>query len=184
MTQKKQTQNDSDCVILVDENDVVVGSADKIKAHRSPGLLHRAVSVFLFNNTGRLLIQQRSQHKIVAAYHWANTVCGNVRPNEVYLECAQRRLEEELGIVDVALKPVGKFQYRVDFENGFSEHEIDRVFAGFYNGDVKPNPKEAKDYDWIDWRLLFKDDSRQYAPWLKIILEQDEIRKKLEKIIQ
>lgn len=146
-----------DLVTLVNESDQVIGSLDKIEAHRGEGKLHRAVSVYLFNKVGDLLIQQRSTKKIVGAGEWANTVCGNVRPNETYEECAYRRLREELGITKVEIKEIYEFQYHLRCNEQFSEYEIDRVFVGSYSAEVVPNSDEVQDFTWVNWvQLLTK----------------------------
>ena len=164
-----------DQVVLVDKYDRVIGQADKIEAHRGAGQLHRAISVFLFDGGGNLLIQQRSEKKIIAPLKWANTCCGNVRPGEKYEECAYRRLQEELGVGVVELKPIGKFQYQFEFDNGFAENEIDVVFVGVYSGRAVPNPAEVKSCAW----MLFDDFRHQlngkYAPWVEIIFYHENI---------
>ncbi len=146
-----------DQVTLITPNDEVIGSMDKIEAHRGEGKLHRAISVYLFKKTEDsvdLLIQQRSVKKIVGAGMWANTVCGNVRPTESYEECAYRRLKEELGVTKVEIQPMYKFQYQVRCNEEFSENELDQVFVGWYDEDVSLNPDEAQDYKWINWSEL------------------------------
>lgn len=171
-----------DQVTLVNANDEFVGSMDKVEAHRGEGKLHRAISVFLLNEQGELLIQQRSAKKIVGALQWANTCCGNVRPNETYLECAQRRLREELGIVGVHLTPMTKFTYQVRCNEEFSEHEIDSVFSGHYSGEVFPNPEEVAAIRWIDkknMKIRTKDIDTSFAPWVPFLLQQASIQKVL-----
>ena len=42
-----------------------------------PFHLHRAFSVFLFNNNNQLLLQQRSSHKITFPLVWTNTCCSH-----------------------------------------------------------------------------------------------------------
>lgn len=167
-----------DKVVLVNPNDEVVGSENVVEAHKGLGKLHRACSVFLFNNAGRTLIQKRSNKKIVAANQWANTACGNVRPNESYLGCAKRRLKEELGIERVGLSKVGKFQYQVSFNNGFSESEIDTVFVGNFTQEVNPNPDEVAAFKWIHFKQLLTEASA-FAPWVSIILSQKNIKQNL-----
>jgi isopentenyl-diphosphate delta-isomerase len=169
-------------VTLINQADEVLGEMDKVEAHRGQGKLHRAISVFLFNKKGQVLVQQRSQYKIVAAEKWANTACGNVRPDESYLECAQRRLREELGIKDVKLDLVGKFRYSVEFENGFSERELDQVYLGQWQGELNPDPREVKKTDWIRLEEMKEQaDQSDWAPWVFIIFEQKQILKKLRK---
>ncbi len=142
-----------DEVILVDENDSAIGpmTVNKYDAHRNPPKLHRAVSVWLLNSNGELLFQQRSQHKFTAQGWWANTICGNVIPGESYAECADRRLEEELGITEVNVQPFYSFQYWAYINDTYSEHEMDQVFVGLYDGEVKPNPLEVSSYRW--WKI-------------------------------
>ena len=172
-----------DQVILVDENDQQVGTMDKVDAHRGEGIRHRAISVFLFNDQDELLIQQRSSKKIVGAGQWANTCCGNVRPNETYAECAVRRLQEELGITGVELRSLHKFEYHTPCNDEFSEWEIDTVFIGEYNAIPQPNPDEVAATAWKDTHTLRQEmaaDKQQhqkitdqkYAPWFHILCEQ------------
>lgn len=169
-----KTANDPlDQVILVDENDQQIGVMDKVTAHRHPAQLHRASSVLLRNFQGEWLIQQRSVHKIVGALQWANTCCGNLRPGENYKQCAQRRLKEELGIVEVELREISKFTYQIECNDEFSEHEMDTVFVGQYEGPVNPNLEEVKDYKWISTQDLLDDldkNESNYAPWTKLVL--------------
>lgn len=195
----------TDLVTLVNESDEVMGSMDKVEAHRGEAQRHRAISVYLFNNTKELLIQQRSANKIVGANQWANTVCGNVRPSETYEQCAYRRLKEELGITQVEIKPLYKFEYHLRANKEFSEWEIDQVFVGFYDGEVSPNPDEAQNFSWVNWEYLVvsskssvtnKDDFNTkkielttdqqqlctitLAPWFVWMLRDKELQKKLE----
>lgn len=172
------TKSSTDLVTLVNESDEILGTMDKIEAHRGDAKRHRAVSVFLFQknkDATELLIQQRAEVKIVGAHQWANTACGNVRPTESYEECAYRRLKEELGITEVKLEPMYKFEYHLKCgvltkqaqehinsttsrklrdNDEFSEWEMDQVFLGWYNGEVTPNPDEAQDFRWVKWEEL------------------------------
>lgn len=159
-----------DQVILVDPEDREIGVMDKVEAHRGKGKLHRASSVFLFNKKGELLVQQRSEHKLVGALQWANTCCGNVRPGEMYRDCAVRRLREELGIEGVVLSAVAKFEYQVKCNEDFSEYEMDTVFVGHYDGEVRPNPGEVRTYQWIEWDDLLE--QKPIVPWIPLMKEK------------
>ncbi len=190
MKYNNQNQN-LDKVILVNEQDEVVGQLDKVAAHLGSGQLHRACSVFLFNQDGELLVQRRSRFKIVAARQWGNTICGNVRPGENYRECAIRRLREELGVTGVELEEIGKFQYEVEFENGFSEREIDTVFAQKVDSSLKLNlnPSEVEVVDWIELTGIEgtnkkKGGSKKFAPWVFKILSQPEISQQLNQYVK
>ncbi len=173
-----------DQVILVDENDQQIGVMDKTAAHLDRGRLHRAVSVFLFNHKGELLIQKRSKYKIVAAQLWANTTCGNLRPNESAAECARRRLTEELGIKQmIELTELGKLRYQVSFENGYGENEIDTILSGFFSGQVFPNKEEVATVAWATLpQLREKKSDRSLAPWLSLIIEHPELGTKLAEL--
>lgn len=178
-----------DLVTLVNEQDEVLGSMDKIEAHRGEGKLHRAISVFLFRkNSGgeiELLIQKRSVKKIVGAGQWANTVCGNVWPDESYEDCARRRLSFELGITDshLSLTDIFIFRYQTKCNEEFSENEIDHIFAGWFDEDVMPNPEEVAECSWIEWQSLQKLEiasDKKWAPWFKMFLESSAVMETLE----
>jgi len=190
-----------DQVILVNEQDEPIGVMDKVAAHRGTGKLHRAISVYLFRklkikNQGlriEILLQQRSQAKFTAPLEWANTVCGNVRPGETYLECAQRRLREELGIIKLRnlktkqLTPLYKFQYQVKCNEEFSENEIDQVFVGFYDEEITPNPEEVKTTKWIEWNKLSIDHCSLkivFAPWFVWMLNDKKLIKKINQYLR
>lgn len=175
-----------DQVTLVNEQDEVIGTMDKIEAHRGDGKLHRAISVFLFRKNAageaEILIQRRSDKKIVGAGQWANTVCGNVWPYESYEECARRRLSFELGIDDVAIEDIQTFRYQVRCNEEFSENEIDHVFAGWFDDSVQPNVDEVADTEWILWNTIKSDDSR-WTPWFKVFIAEGLVKTALEKYV-
>lgn len=133
-------------LILVDPDDKSIGVEGKMEVHEH-GLLHRAFSVFLYNHEDELLLQRRALHKYHSAGLWSNSCCGHPRPGEKTIAGATRRLSEELGI-SCELVPAGVFTYRVAFDNGLIENEIDHVFVGRYQGDVLPNPDEVSDWKW------------------------------------
>src|SRR3990167_9474353 len=98
-------------VILVDEQDRPLGTAEKIEAHQK-NLLHRAFSVFIFRAQPQLelLLQQRADSKYHAAGLWTNTCCSHPRLHEDILQAGQRRLQEELGFT-AALQSLGWLHY-------------------------------------------------------------------------
>lgn len=156
-------------VTLVDENDNVVGSAEKIDAHRNPRL-HRAFSIFIVNSNGELLIQQRAAKKYHCPGMWANTCCGHPRPGELLEDAAHRRLREEMGF-DTGLVRIFSFIYKTEFNNGLTEMEYDHVFVGKWDGIPKLNKDEAADYKWIQKEFLeedIKNNPEIYASWFKI----------------
>ena len=131
-------------VILVNERDEVMGTADKMEVHRL-GLLHRAFSVFIFDEKGRMLLQQRAAQKYHGGLLWTNACCSHPFPGEAVEEAAQRRLSEELGFT-TEINKLFHFIYKASVENGLTEHEYDHVFTGTYEGEIKPAKDEVADY--------------------------------------
>lgn len=170
-------------VILVDPKDRELGVAEKMQAHID-GSLHRAFSVFVFDNDGRLLLQRRAREKYHSGGLWSNTACGHPRPGETTIAAAHRRLREEMGF-DCALHEAFAFLYRAEMDGALVEHEYDHVFVGAYDGEPAPDPSEAEDWRWVDLdelRRELKEESQRYSFWLKAAVERDEWRK-LEALI-
>ncbi len=156
-------------VILVDENDAMTGTMEKMEAHEK-AVLHRAFSVFIFNNEGHLLMQQRAARKYHSAGLWTNTCCSHPRPGEDTASAALRRLEEELGFVTPVIKAFD-FIYQSPFENGLTEYEFDHVFVGHYDGPIKPNPEEVNDYAYWDMEkteTLLQTSPERFTTWFHI----------------
>lgn len=163
-----------DKVVLVDEKDNQVGVEGKTKAHKNGGTLHRAISVFLFNDKGEALIQKRSIRKYHAQGLWANTCCSHPRPGEPASSAAKRRLVEEMGIV-CDIDEVFTFTYHAYVGNGMTENEFDHVFFGKYNGEPSTNPKEVDAWRWVsleDLREEIGEDKERFAPWLVLMLDK------------
>lgn len=159
-------------VVLVTPEDQVTGLMEKQQAHIE-GVLHRAFSVFVFNDKGDVLLQQRAAHKYHTPTLWANTCCSHPRENESYEQAAHRRLQEEMGF-DCQLEHRFHFIYHAEFDNGLIEHELDHVFTGYYNGDVTPDPDEVMAYQWIspeDLKRDIQETPEKYTAWFKMILE-------------
>lgn len=166
-------------VVLVNPQDEVLGLMEKMQAHEN-ALLHRAFSVFLFNDKGEMLLQQRAAGKYHSPLQWTNACCSHPRENESYLDAAKRRLQEELGI-SAELTERFNFLYKADVGQGLWEHELDYVFTGEYNGDFTLNPEEVADIKYISINELkreIEEFPERYTEWFKIIW--DEYRNHLE----
>lgn len=156
-------------VILVNERDEPTGAMEKIEAHEK-GLLHRAFSVFIFNEQGEMLLQQRAPGKYHSPNLWTNACCSHPAPGEEVSAAAHRRLKEEMGF-DTELEKAFAFTYRAEFENGLTEHEFDHVFVGRYNGPVNPDPLEVSRYRYLNLRELRKELQEKpglFTEWFKI----------------
>ena len=156
-------------VILVNEQDEVVGTMEKIEAHQKAAL-HRAFSVFIFNDQGEMLLQQRALNKYHSPGLWTNSCCSHPRPGEDTAGAASRRLEEEMGFT-TALQEIFSFTYRADFDNGLTEHELDHVLVGYYDGTVQPNKQEVSGHTW--WPMQHIEESMAQEPekftvWFRI----------------
>lgn len=168
-------------VVLVDDADREIGTAEKVAAHRDGGRLHRAFSIVLFNRRGEMLLQQRALSKYHFGGLWTNACCGHPRPGEAVAVAARRRLREELG-VDLPLRPVFSFQYEAaDASTGLCEREIDHVFVGELEGAAAPNPQEVDALRWSDCDEVARDLARhpeRYTPWFAhLVVRLPELRR-------
>lgn len=155
-------------VVLVDRYDNTIGEMDKLKAHEA-GLLHRAFSVFIFNNKNELLLQQRASNKYHGADLWTNTCCSHPQLNENLELSALERLHYEMGIC-CDLKWLFSFVYNSEVENNLIEHEFDHVFVGYFNEDPTINLEEAKSYKWLDATEVLidlKQNPASYTVWFR-----------------
>lgn len=156
-------------VILVNERDEETGVMEKMEAHEK-ALLHRAFSVFIFNEDGQMLLQQRAARKYHSAGLWTNACCSHPRPGEITIDAAKRRLYEELGF-ETELEKIFEFTYKANFDNGLTEHEFDHVFIGNYNGNIKPNPNEVSDYCYKsmeDVQQSLESHAHKYTVWFAL----------------
>ncbi|NJY63337.1 isopentenyl-diphosphate Delta-isomerase [Salinimicrobium sp. CDJ15-81-2] len=160
-------------VILVNEKDEQIGLMAKMEAHEK-ALLHRAFSVFVFNDQNQLMIQQRALGKYHSPGLWTNTCCSHQRERESNIEAGKRRLQEEMGFT-TELKDTISFIYKAPFDNGLTEHEFDHILVGHYNGEPILNPEEAHAYKWIGLEELkedMKNNPEDYTEWFKIIFDK------------
>lgn len=160
-------------VILVDQNDKQIGLMEKIEAHEK-ALLHRAFSVFVFNDNGELMLQQRAASKYHSPLLWTNTCCSHQREGESNIEAGKRRLQEEMGFV-TDIKEVFSFIYKAPFDNGLTEHELDHVMVGKYNDAPNINKEEVEAYKWMlldDVKKDIEENPTNYTEWFKIIFDK------------
>lgn len=167
--------NPGDLLILVDSDDRELGFLSKEECHRGGGLLHRAFSVFVFNQRGEVLIQQRSAGKPLWPLYWSNTCCSHPRRGESVEEAARRRLREELGLA-CQLTFLYKFEYHARFRDIGAEHELCWVFAGRSNDEPVADAAEIAACRYVTPEKLTAEISRspeRFTPWL--MLEWSEI---------
>jgi isopentenyl-diphosphate delta-isomerase len=160
-------------VILVDEQDITIGTMEKQQAHVE-GVLHRAFSIFIFNSENKLLLQKRASSKYHCGGLWTNTCCSHPRENETVQEAANRRLQEEMGM-QCDLTPIFSFVYKTNFENGLTEHEFDHVLFGESNQIPSINIEEVEDYRFVGIEELqreIKESPQNFTPWFLIALDR------------
>ena len=163
---------DNGPLMLVDSNDVIIGYEEKASAHQGEGRLHRAFSIFLFNDHDEVLLQQRSRLKPLWPMYWSNTCCSHPRKGETLTRSTSRRLQEELNL-EAPLRYLYKFQYHARYEALGSEHELCSVFVGHVPGRPEPlfNNTEIADTVWLpiaevnEW---LSDDRINTTPWFAL----------------
>lgn len=163
---------DKNDIILVDEQDEEVGSGEKMSVHKT-GLLHRAFSIFVFNDKGEMMLQRRALDKYHSAGLWSNTCCSHPRPGEKTMDSAHRRLREEMGF-DCDLSEKSSLTYKANLGDLF-EHEFDHIIFGKYDDEPKLNKDEVCDWKWIGVNEVKKDvldNPNRYTYWFKAALEK------------
>lgn len=166
-------KDNNEKVVMVTSLDEVIGTIKKVEAHRC-GILHRAVSVFIFNSKGEWLLQQRSANKYHSPLLWSNTSCTHPQLEEGYLQAAHRRLVQEMGIC-TQLRPVSHFIYRVVLGNGFYEHELDYLFVGFSDEIPQLNDNEVVAYRYLSFEALeqeIESHPEHFTAWFKVIFHK------------
>ncbi len=169
-TNNEVISDDHDLLILVDSSDEQIGALDKEACHNGSGKLHRAISVFIFNDDGDLLIQQRHTQKRLWGGVWSNSCCSHPRVDEETDVAAHRRVAEELGL-KTDLNFLFKFEYRaLDAEFG-TEHELCSVYAGHVDCEPIVNTTEIQAWEWVPSAELsqrVKQTPKDFTPWLQI----------------
>ncbi len=161
-------------LILVNEKDEIIGYETKAKCHEGEGLLHRAFSIFIFNSKNELLIQKRSNKKLLWHDYWSNSCCSHPRKGETMEIATQRRLFEELGLEN-PLKFEFKFQYQDKFKNIGSERELCYVFTGYNDKLPIINQDEISDWRYINKQELLSQINKKtdmFTPWFLLELEK------------
>jgi len=159
---------------LVDGEGKRIGGIEKLEAHRE-GKMHEAFSVFVFNDRGELLLQQRNPAKYHSGGLWTNTCCSHAELDEPLEVAVHRRLKEEMGF-DMELTEPFPIHYQADVSNGLRENEWDYIFFGYGNLVPEPDPEEVSDWKWMNMEELAADIAshpEHYTEWLKIILKDE-----------
>ena len=162
--------HDSESLILVDSNDQELGYLSKVECHQGAGILHRAFSLFIFNESGELLIHQRAEEKPLWPGFWSNSCCSHPRQGESIANAMQRRCAEELGFT-TTLRFLYQFEYAATYQDLGSERELCSVFWGLYNDSPNVNVAEISDWRWVNPNSLTQDMAarpERYTPWFQM----------------
>ena len=171
--QTNMANNKEEYVILVDEWDHPLGTMEKMEAHEL-GELHRAFSVFIFNDKDELMLQQRALSKYHSPGLWTNTCCSHPREGEETEAAAHRRMIEEMGF-DCAFREAFSFTYNADVGQGLTEHEFDHVFIGRSSQSPEINRDEVNDWMWKsmdDIRKEIRATPEKYTVWFRIAFDE------------
>lgn len=161
--------SESEQLILVDRDDNEIGYVSKADAHDGAGMLHRAFSLFLFNDAGELLLQQRAPEKRLWGGYWSNSCCSHPRRGESLDIATSRRLLDELNF-EADLEHVYHFCYQASFGDAGSENELCHVYLGKSTDDMRPNDSEIAGVRFVSPAALeaeFKSCADQFTPWFK-----------------
>ncbi|MHB1544865.1 MAG: isopentenyl-diphosphate Delta-isomerase [Gammaproteobacteria bacterium] len=179
---------DTEKLILVDKEDRETGSLSKFECHEGMGILHRAFSLFIFNEAGELLVQKRSPQKLLWPNFWSNSCCSHPRMGEDTGKAATRRLKEELQL-SCEIDYLYKFQYHAEYFSIGSESEFCWVFIGASSEPARANANEVSEFRYIRPEQLdqaMESEPGQFTPWFR--LEWGRIRKeywpRVESIIE
>ncbi len=163
-------------VILVDQNDVETGLMEKMEAHRR-GVLHRAFSVLIYNSKGDMLLQKRAKSKYHSGGLWTNACCSHPQPGEQIEKAVNRKLKQEMGI-DLNPSFAYKFTYHAPLDNNLTEHEIDHVFVGRFDGEPNINHEEVEEWKFAEMEKIKMDaalNPEKYTAWFRMLLNHKEL---------
>ena len=169
-TQDRVVSSEGEALIRVDSDDRPIGTLDKSACHDGAGLLHRAFSLFIFNPKGELLIHQRHPSKRLWPAYWSNSCCSHPRAGEDMTTAVARRLQQELGL-SARLRYLYKFEYRAEFGDAGTEHELCSVYVGTTSATPVINTTEIADWRWIapaELDRALETHPERYTPWFKL----------------
>jgi isopentenyl-diphosphate delta-isomerase len=163
-------------ILIVDENDNLIGEEEKGKCHEGDGILHRAILVMVFNRKRELLLARRSKKKRLWPGFWDGTVASHVFKEENYEQASKRRLSQEIGLITDNIEYLFKFRYKAEYKNVGAENEICAVVAVNNTDGAKlsPNPNEVSEMKSMDLRAFMddlKENKNRYTPWLMFAVE-------------
>lgn len=166
----------SELVVLLSEEGLRIGTADKATVHTAETPLHLAFSCHLFRENGDVLVTRRALSKLTWPGVWTNSFCGHPGPDESVEGAIMRRAREELGAIVDDIQPVlPQFRYRAVDATGVVENEICPVYRARLIGDLSFQPDEVEEFAWVDPASLkgaVAATPFAFSPWLALQLDQ------------
>lgn len=159
---------------IVNENGETIGHAQRSEIHGNPSLIHKVVHVLVFNKTGEILLQKRSQNKDVAPGKWDTSVGGHVEAGEDLLRSCKREMQEELGITESEPEYLYSYIHRNSYES-----ELVNTYRCVYDGEITYNRSEIQEIRFWGTREI------EEAMGQRIFSDnfEDEYRKYLSKFL-
>jgi isopentenyl-diphosphate delta-isomerase len=162
-------------ILTVDENDNLIGREEKVKCHLGDGILHRAITLMVFNDKNELLITKRSPEKMLWPGIWDGSISSHPWDGESYEDAGKRRCYQELGVKCDDVRLLFKIRYQTPYKDVGSENEIDAALIANGINKVFPNEEEISEYKYVDLKELeedIKNNNERYAPWFIMIFEK------------
>ena len=163
-------------VVLLSEDGVAIGEADKLTVHDERTALHLAFSCHVYSPAGEVLVTRRALSKLTWPGVWTNSFCGHPSPGESMDDAIARRAQLELGITLSGITPIlPDFRYRAVDASGIVENEVCPVYRAVTVDAVVPNPDEVAEFAWVD-PVTLRDAALAapyaFSPWLGWQLQQ------------
>lgn len=160
---------------IVDEDDNVIGKGTRKSVHERHQI-HRGIHVFVINDKGEILIQQRAFMKDDRPGYFDTSVGAQVLSGESYRQAASREAKEEIGIEVSDLEEVCKYK---SFSN--RQREIRTLFITYHEGPFNIDKSEVGEVEFrsvediqrlmekkkVDFTTGFKISFDHYLKYLK-----------------
>ncbi|RZF47560.1 hypothetical protein LSTR_LSTR009096 [Laodelphax striatellus] len=194
---KIQEEGMNELCLVVNENDEVLGHANKRECHlvkpNGDIPLHRAFSVFVFNSNNEMLLQKRSLSKVTFPGFVSNACCSHplYEFDEERVEqdatgvkvAAGRRLNHELGIPRIHTQPdslhyLTRIHYKSVGDGMWGEHEIDYILILHKDLPIVPNENEVSDVYYVGQKQLdsfLNNLDAPLTPWFASILKSKKL---------
>ena len=147
--------SDQEKILIVNENDEVVGSAPRKQAQQQ-GLWHRIVCTYIINSKGEIYMQKRGPQIDLYPDTWDHSSAGHVDANEDVAMATRRELFEELGIKAKKLVQIAYYKQ----QSQYKDRTLNRywyLYEYHYDGIIKLQKSEISEGKFASVSWLKKD---------------------------